>query len=159
MTERIDVGELFRLFVTRFRRVRGVPGQIMASSSVASIVRAVANDSGELMHAPGPGGLVGGYPLRIGAHKVELALYEGLSLDEAITVNRQGQKFKGIERIDEDGTVHFADRQMAVMKRILGYECRSMKVNDVDHWAAELGARYQAFVGRIGACAGAGQAI
>lgn len=145
ITDKLNTAELFQLFTTRFKRLRGIQGQIMASSSVASIVRAIANDSGALLHAPGPAGLPGGYPLRVGADRIEVALPERLSLEEAIQINETGQQFEGIEKIDDDGTVHFSDREMNVMKRILGYSCKTMKIGEVDEHARELGLKYKAF--------------
>jgi len=32
-----------------------------------------------------------------------------LNLEEAVRINEEGQRFDGIERIDEDGTVHFTE--------------------------------------------------
>ena len=150
ITNRFQDDALFALFTTLLKRTRGVAGQIMASSSVAAVVRAIATDSGLFHHAPGPNGLVGGYPLRIGASRIELALPEGLSAAEAESINNAGQQFEGIERIDPCGTVHFTANRMEVLTRTLGYRCQSMKLADVGSWADELQAKYRAYVERLG---------
>ena len=141
---------LFALFQGKLKRTRGVPGQVMAASSVAAVVRAIATDSGLLHHAPGPNGLVGGYPLRIGAERIDLALPEGLGAASAEQINQGGQRFEGIERIDPSGAVHFTESRMRALTRTLGYQCRSMELADVGDWADELQAKYRAYVERLG---------
>ena len=150
VTDRFQDDALFALFSDKLKRTRGVPGQVMASSSVAAVVRAIATDSGLLHHAPGPNGLVGGYPLRIGAGRIELALPEGLSAASAEEINKGGQRFEGIERIDPSGAVHFTESRMEALTRTLGYQCRSMELADVGDWADELRAKYRAYVERLG---------
>ena len=56
---------------------------------------------------PSPGGLPGGYPVRIDGGAVSLDLPAGLSRDEAIAFNERMAHADGVARIDEDGTVHF----------------------------------------------------
>lgn len=106
----------------------------------------------QVVHAPGPDGLVGGYPITIQGSRVVLQLPESLTLAEAQSINSIGQQFDGIERIASDGTVHFAPREMSVLKKHLGYECRTMPLSEVDHWASELRARYAEYKRRV--CAG-----
>jgi hypothetical protein len=57
--------------------------------------------------APAPGGLPGGYPVRIEDGGVTLDLPPGLTEQEAIAFNDAMARGDGIERIDDDGTVHF----------------------------------------------------
>lgn len=150
VTDRFQDDALFALFSDKLKRTRGVPGQVMASSSVAAVVRAIATDSRLFHHAPGPNGLVGGYPLRIGAGRIELALPEGLGAASAEEINKGGQRFEGIERIDPSGAVHFTESRMETLTRTLGYQCRSMELADVGDWADELRAKYRAYVERLG---------
>ena len=144
VTGKIDVESLFDLFTTKLKRTRGVPGQIMAASSVAAIVRAIANDTGQELHAPGPNGLPGGYPVRVRAHGVSV-IDDLVPIKSAIAVNEGGGIFEGIERIDDDGTVHFAEANMSIMKNAFGYYCKTMKLDEVDDWAQELRARYRTY--------------
>jgi len=48
----------------------------------------------------------------------------GITLYEAISLNTTAQQF--------DGTVHFVERHMAIFKELLGYECRSMALAEVE---------------------------
>jgi hypothetical protein len=66
------------------------------------------------LRAPGPNGLPGGYPVQGGKQSLEVVLPQGLTLEEAIHINQEGQRLDGIERIDDDGTVYFAERNMAI---------------------------------------------
>jgi hypothetical protein len=65
-----------------------------------------------------------------------------MTLEQAIRINEEGQRLDGIERIEEDGTVYFAERNMAILKETLGYECRRMALSDVERRADELRARF-----------------
>ncbi len=65
-----------------------------------------------------------------------------MALDEAIRINERGQRLDGIERIENDGTVYFAERNMAPLKEVLGYECRRMPLAEVEEWAQELRTKY-----------------
>jgi hypothetical protein len=144
----LDPGRLFAALITRWKRTRGVPGQVMAASSAVDVIRSIANELNTVLHAPGPNGLPGGYAVRAGTTGVSVVLPEGLSLDEAVTVNKEGGVFDGIERIDDDGTVYFTEREMSVMKRTLGYWCRSLRLEDSEKWANELLVKYREFEGR-----------
>ncbi|MFG3053308.1 saccharopine dehydrogenase NADP-binding domain-containing protein [Kitasatospora sp. NPDC048239] len=56
---------------------------------------------------PAPLGLPGGYPVRIANGSVALDLPPGLTVDQAVAFNERMGRGDGVERIDEDGTVHF----------------------------------------------------
>ncbi len=56
---------------------------------------------------PAPGGLLGGYPVRIDGGSIELDLPPGLTRAEAIAFNEQMTRADGVERVDHDGTVYF----------------------------------------------------
>jgi hypothetical protein len=109
----------------------------------------MANDSGDFTHALGPDGLPGGYPVTVDADGGQLTLPPDLDLDEAIRINEKGAWFDGIERIDDDGTIHFRDEQMRVMKDMLGYYVESMSVEESEAYYRELDAKYRAFAGRF----------
>lgn len=113
------------------------------------MLKGLATDSGVLAHAPAPDGLPGGYPVRVHRGGGTLDLPDGLGQDEAIRINEECQRSDGIDRIDDDGTVHFTEPEMAVMKRLLGYECLSMKLGDASEWADELALKYRAFAAKF----------
>jgi len=56
---------------------------------------------------PSPDGLPGGYPVRVAGGTVTLDLPPGVTEEEAVAFNERHAAGDGIERIDDDGTVHF----------------------------------------------------
>jgi len=79
-------------------------------------ILAILNDTRELTHAPGPNGLPGGYPVRLSAKGAEVVLPEELSLEEAVRINEEAQKFDGIQEIKNDGTVFFTEKAVKIMR-------------------------------------------
>jgi len=124
-------------------------GQFSAAAT-ESFVEALLGEAPSRLHAPGPAGLPGGYPVDAGAGKVALAAIPGLALDEAIDINVRSQRFDGIERIGEDGTVVFADDAAAAMHDALGYQCRVLPPADVVDRATELATRFREYAQRCG---------
>ena len=59
---------------------------------------------------PAPAGLPGGYPVRIADGSVALDLPPGVTLAAAISFNERMGRDDGVERVDDDGTVHFTAR-------------------------------------------------
>ncbi|MEO3973461.1 hypothetical protein [Streptomyces sp. CAU 1734] len=147
-TAELDHGALFAQLGGRLKRLGGIDGQLLTASSAVRVLRGMATDSGVLAHAPAPDGLPGGYPVRVSRDGGTLDLPEGLDRDEAIRLNEECQRADGIDHIDDDGTVHFTEPEMAVMKRLLGYECRRMRLDDAGAWADELGRKYAAFAAK-----------
>jgi hypothetical protein len=103
----------------------------IAASSVKNIL-AVINDTNEFTHAPGPNGLPGGYPIRIGAKGVEVVLPEGITLEEAIKINVGGLKHEGIEEIKEDGTIVVTDEAYRVQQELYGLDLREYRFADME---------------------------
>jgi hypothetical protein len=132
------------------RRQGGKEGQQLTATSAARLVLALLSPRESAMHAPAPGGLVGGYPVRVSRDGVRLDLPSGLDSSRAQAVNRQCQKLDGIERMEHNGTVHFTGERMAVMREMLGYHCSELKVSDSRSAAAELTEAYGAFLRRHG---------
>ncbi|MFF7642786.1 hypothetical protein [Streptomyces canus] len=149
--QHVDHGELFGLLDGPLKRIGGIEGQLLTASSVVRVVHGLATDSGVRAHAPSPGGLPGGYPVRVYRRGAVLDLPAHLDEAAAVAINEDCQRADGIDRIDDDGTVHFAEREMAIMRRLLGYDCPSMKLDECAEWARELGAKYTAFAARHGA--------
>ena len=69
VTGDVDMDQVLAELPKRFRRAGGRNGQILTASSAAGILLAMAGDTGDLMHAPGPAGLPGGYPVRVDADR------------------------------------------------------------------------------------------
>lgn len=137
------------LFASLFHQFKRTPGSLMTAVSAASVFAGLTNDTGQFVHVPGPNGLPGGYPARVDREGIHLDLPAPLTLAEAIEINVAGQQREGIARIDDDGTVHFAERNMAAYKTFLGYDCLRMPLADVEFRAQELLTKYQAFVQKM----------
>jgi hypothetical protein len=145
-TAQLDLPALFRTLPATLEHEYT---QLLTAASAATVVEVVTTTPAVVVHAPGPNGLPGGYPIQRGSQGIEVVLPDGLALEEAIRINQGGQKLEGIERIDEDGTVYFTERNMAILKEVLGYECRRMPLSEVEQWARELRARYLELVNRV----------
>lgn len=124
--------------------------QLLTAATAATVLDAITGKRQETVHAPGPRGLPGAYPFRIENGSITIVLPPSFPLDEAIRINQEGQRLDGIERIDEDGTVFFTEQNMAILKEVLGYECRRMPLSEVEVWARDLHARYRSFADQVG---------
>jgi hypothetical protein len=142
VTSQLSISTLFDQLPKQLKRA---PGNLMTATSAVIVFNAIVNNTGQIVHAPGPNGLPGGYPVKVGKDGVQVELPSGLPLDEAISINTTAQQLDGIEKIDDDGTVHFVERHMSILKALLGYECKSMPLADVEDRAQELLAKYAAF--------------
>ena len=86
---------------------------------------------------PGPNGLPGAYPIRLGEEGAELVL-PGISLEEAVEINEAGARNDGIERVKDDGTVVFLEENVEHMREVVGYECEELKPSESEERAREL---------------------
>jgi hypothetical protein len=150
--DEIDHADVFRQLRTRLQRLGGLEGQLLTASSAMRVLSAMATDSKILAHAPAPNGLPGGYPVLVGRDGGVIDLDASLTIEEAIRINEAGQHADGIAHIDDEGTVTFTEPEMAVMKRMLGYECRTMKLSESAEWAHELDGKYRAFAAQYKRC-------
>lgn len=141
-----DDALIFNAISEEFRSLGGVDINFFNAISAVRLLDNLFAEQELVTHAPGPNGLPGGYPVRIGMGRILLALPYGVSRADAIAVNQRGQRQDGISAIQADGIVTFEAEQMEVMRMLLGYSVSSMKLQDVHDWAAELGQKYKAFV-------------
>jgi hypothetical protein len=141
----VDIDKVFADAPKKYRRTGGLGGQILTASSAAAITLAMADDRREFLHAPAPDGLPGGYPVRVDANGATVDLPNDLSLEDAIRINEVGQAVDGIERIDENGTAYIPEWSNDIMKRMIGFDCKVMPLDDIHEIAAELGAKFKAF--------------
>jgi len=145
VTNEVNMEEVFADIPIRFRRSGGRDGQILTASSAVGITLAVADDTGDFMHAPGPSGLPGGYPVQVDRNGGRVVLPKGLTMEEAVRINEEGQCYDGIERIDEDGTVTYAEKSAEIMKKMVGYDCKVMKLEETEEQSKELGQKFMKF--------------
>ena len=149
VTAQLDLDEVFRHVGTTFRRQGGRPGQLLTAGSAIRLLRALATDSGAVVHVPGPQGLPGGWAVRADASGVEPIIPQDTTREALIAVNEQGQALDGIDAITPDGVVRFRAENMAVMERMMGWRLEEMRVTEAAEVAAALGDCYQAFARRF----------
>jgi hypothetical protein len=85
-----------------------------------------------------PFGLPGGYPVRIADGRVALDLPDGIDLDEAVAFCARIARGDGVERIDDDGTVHFTDAAREAVAAVAPELGEPLALADVDARAARL---------------------
>ncbi len=144
-SEDFSAEEIFASVADHFRRLGGVDGQYLTAMSAITVLENLYSDEEVHVHAPGPHGLPGGYPVKVGMGQILLGLPYGVRREVAIQLNEAGQRQDGIQTIMADGTVVFGREQMGVMEQMLGFFMSDMKVQDAAERAHELGCKYQAF--------------
>jgi len=150
VTKNFDIKELAQEIPKRAKRVSGTQINWVVASSAVKIILGILNDTNELSHAPGPEGLVGGYPVRLSKEGAKVFLPEEMTRERAIQINEEAQKWDGIEKIEEDGTVIFTDEAYNAFKDLLGYECKKMKVKETEERVKELDKLYKKFARKYG---------
>jgi hypothetical protein len=146
VTEQFDIDALIN--GTFYRKVpAGVQTSWLMQNVVATcalrIIRAMINDTGEVTHAPGPNGLIGGYPVRVDSTGVEVVLPAGISLEEAQQINIEDSKFEGVQEIKEDGTLIFTEEAVEVMKNYFGMSQQELAFEEMADRAEEIVAAYK----------------
>ena len=121
----------------------------LTASSIVRIMTALMSKEARL-HAPGPEGLPGGYPVLVGPRGVSVPPIEDLSREAAIEINEASHRFDGIEAIGPDGTVIFRERTVEVMSKELGYRCQQLSPLEIEDRAGELLARFREYAARHG---------
>ena len=112
--------------------------QMRTASSFLKHVLAIYYDTNEEHTCvTGVEGLPGGYPTRLSREGAEVVL-PGISREEAIRINEEGGKIDGIEKIKDDGTVVFCDKNVEYMREVVGYECKELKPSESEERAREL---------------------
>ncbi|MCC8242812.1 hypothetical protein [Saccharothrix luteola] len=149
VTDRLDVASLLKSLPLEYRRTGGMPGQAMTAASGLSLLEPLADRRTALVHAPGPGGLTGGYPVEVADGRIRTALPDSIPPEEAAAINLSGQVQDGITSIEPDGTVHFEPSTMAVLTAELGYECHSMPLAEAEGRAVEIAERFEAYRNRV----------
>jgi len=148
-----DVTEAVRgdeLLFTPFPLPPGPAIHFLTAGSTARLIRALLSDREVLMHAPGPKGLPGGYPVIVSNKDVQIAPIKGLTVEEAIAINERSHRLDGIESIEADGTVVFCQENAEVLRVELGYDCKRLSPRESEERAKELIARFREYAGRHG---------
>ncbi|HYB85112.1 MAG TPA: NAD-dependent epimerase/dehydratase family protein [archaeon] len=113
--------------------------QFRVAASFLQNTLAVYFNTRELrMSVPGPNGLPGAYPCRLGQEGAEIVLPDDMTLKNAIEINETGARFDGIETVRDDGTVVYLDQNVRDMDDVLGYRCKELRISEIDERAKEL---------------------
>jgi hypothetical protein len=146
VTKELNPDELYRDIIKYAKRPGRPDGHYLIASSAIQKILAIYHDTREYSSCiPGPGGMMGGYPGRLSQKGFELDLPKEITLEEAIKINWENSKLEGIEEIRNDGTVVFTEKNYQLMKKLLNYDCKTMKIDECEQRAMELGRLYKEF--------------
>jgi hypothetical protein len=122
----------------------------LVAESAVKVIRGLLLDTNEITHAPGPKGLPGGYPIRVSAKGVEVVLPKDITLEEAVKINNEGNRLEGIEKIESDGTIIFTDEMNKITKEVMGYDCKELKIAELEDRIRELGTWFKELGKKLG---------
>jgi hypothetical protein len=125
-------------------RIPGASGAtwIVAASAIRTLT-ALLDQSGAVVHVPGPMGMVGAYPVTL-SPEMELALPRGLRRETAVAINEAGQRAEGIESFDADGTMRLGEVAQQTLSDVFGFKCDRYPLADCLTIAKELTQRLRA---------------
>jgi hypothetical protein len=113
----------------------------LAAASLLRVLLALMTDSNERLHAPGPAGLPGGYPVQLSQSEVRILLPDDISLDAAVAINVAGQRAEGIDRIESDGTIVLTETAQDALDEVFGFKLDRYLPDESMAVATELGSR------------------
>jgi len=87
---------------------------------------------------PAPFGLFGGYPVRIADGAIALDLPDGVEFADCQAVCARAAAGDGIDRIDDDGTVHFTEAARAAVRDIAPDIAEPFTIDDTDRRAQRI---------------------
>ena len=119
--------------------VSGPERNWMIASDVVVLMRLMLDRSGAKLktHAPGPFGMVGGYPLIFENGEMSLDEKEFIA-DEMEHVNRGSLACDGVENIDSTG-ITFTDDVIKKMKAVFGIDYpKTLSVDDCERFSGEI---------------------
>lgn len=95
---------------------KGAAMNHLTGAVTATLVQALLGRQAVRTHAPGPAGLVGGYPVVVRAGKISLDLPRGVTRSQAVAFNEQAQVAEGIVSIGKNG-LRYTDTLAAELRR------------------------------------------
>jgi hypothetical protein len=138
------------LLLSPYPMIDGPEWHYLSASSAVCMVMGLLSRERIFMHAPGPQGLPGGYPVHVNQEGIELALPPDLPIEKAVEINHASHAFDGIQDIEPDGTIIFCQESVEIMRQTLGYECERLSPWEAEQRAQELIDRFQEFAARYG---------
>jgi len=142
---RLPAEAIFSAVRSEFRRRGGVDGQFLTACSAVTVIEGLFSSTPVRVHAPGPLGLPGGYPVWLHEGRIEVQFSNACPQDDAVRINTICQSQDGIDEIHCDGSVTFNPQCMAVMQAMLGYSKKNMSIEQSAEFARELASKYAAF--------------
>ncbi|WP_339497310.1 hypothetical protein [Pseudomonas sp. EA_15y_Pfl1_P101] len=136
---------IFSTVKSELRRLGGVDGQFLTACSAVTVIEGLFSPTPVLVHAPGPLGLPGGYPVLLHEGRIEVQFSEACPKDEAVRINTICQGQDGIDEIHCDGSVSYNPQCMVVMQSMLGYSKNTMSIEQSAEFALELASKYLSF--------------
>lgn len=129
----------FELLKTHVSRTRGVDGQGVTVGSAATVLASLLNRRRRAHHAPGPLGLIGGYPILIDEDcGVSVDLPHGLDdVEAAEQINRRAQQFDGLAVVSP-GQVKLTETTRSALAEIVGVQLPTVTSENVLDLASEI---------------------
>lgn len=118
----------------------------MIASDVVMLMQLMLDKSGtkRKIHAPGPFGLIGGYPLVFQNGEMRLDTSD-FSAEEMERVNQESLRCDGIDTIDENG-ITFTDTLIRKMKEVFGLDYpRTISISDCEPFSRQIAQTLSAF--------------
>lgn len=124
--------------------LHGTNQEYVASSAVKNVL-AILFDTGEVVHAPGPCGLPGGYPTRLSASGAEVVVPEGLTMDEMIDMMKAANRCEGIETVTDDGALVATEHTIKIVEEVfeIDWEYKAMRPQDAIKASEEIRSAYR----------------
>lgn len=110
---------------------------LLTQASTLRLLGALLGETPALIHVPGPGGRVGGYPVQAARGRITLDLPPEWSEAEAIAMNELALAWDGIGAIAGDGTIEFTDATARGLKALLGRDVLRLRPADAPALAEE----------------------
>ncbi|MDA0675006.1 MAG: hypothetical protein O3A88_01330 [Proteobacteria bacterium] len=132
-----ETGNLFNRF-SHLKLTREPVIDISGCTGVP-IILALASGDRLVAHAPGPNGLIGGYPILVENGAVRLDLPAGVSESDAIAWNRGFEERNGM-LVDDKGWVRFTGNVQTEFARHSPELAKGLDITDIEHAAREMGA-------------------
>lgn len=111
---------------------------LLTASSAVNLIAALIGHRDARMHAPAPGGLVGGYPVRIAGGTVDLDLPPEWTVGQAEACNMAALPWDGIRSIEADGSVAFTETTAQSLFALLGRAVDGLRPDDAPALARAL---------------------
>ena len=131
-------------------RPAGRHGQYVVAASTVKNILALYFDTQELTNAPGPAGLEGGYPVRLGRGGATVVPPRGMTLEQARALNLEAQRYDGVQEIRADGSVVMTPEAFATFQELFGVESDVVEVDTAFEQAMDLRQRFHQFARKHG---------